>query len=151
MNTQDIIITVLSFGTPFNPHNKVFRTVTTLASFCNLENEEVLELLAGDLSNLVVCKPSTKGKGILVALQVNVPDLAEDPQIAIAGGPALNVSVVNKTGIEEFNHGLLPGVDNGLLPEPVNFSILAGELDVPDNSGVEKQTHKIYTPDIDPE
>ena len=90
MDARDIIVTALSPGTAFNGQNKIFRSVDTLAKFCSLEPGEVLDLLAGDLGNDVVCKPSTKGKGILVALKANVPAEPEDPQVVAVGGPALN-------------------------------------------------------------
>jgi hypothetical protein len=91
MNPRDIICTALTPGSPFNPKDKIFRSVNTLAAFCSMEPGEVLELLAGDLAPEVVCKPSPK-KGVLVALRAQLPPAqdGDGPQVVAVGGPALN-------------------------------------------------------------
>ena len=68
MNVTDKIITALTPGSIFNRNGLIFRSLGSLAAFAKLEEAEVLELLNGDLVDLVTCKPSARGKGILVAL-----------------------------------------------------------------------------------
>jgi len=85
MNKRDTIITALTAGTSFNGNAKVWRSVHTLAAFCDCETEEIMDLLAGDLGHLVTCKPSTQGKGILVALKDNLQN-AEQPHLPAPPG-----------------------------------------------------------------
>lgn len=73
MHPQDTIVTALTPGTPFNPKGLIYRSVISLAEITNLPYAEVLGLLAGDLAGMVSCKPSKKGKGLLVALKANIP------------------------------------------------------------------------------
>ncbi len=87
MNTTDKIITALTPGSIFNRNGLIFRSLSSLASFTELEEGEVLELLNGDLAGVVTCKPSTKGKGILVALTAQIPAEVEDGPVAIVAGP----------------------------------------------------------------
>lgn len=87
MNTTDKIVTALTPGSIFNRNGLVFRSLGSLASFTELEEDEVLALLNGDLSDLVTCKPSTKGKGILVALTAQIPAEEVDGPIAIVAAP----------------------------------------------------------------
>lgn len=90
MHPNDIIISVLTLGTPSNPNSKVFRDLGTLASFTGMAPADVLGILHGDLANLVVCKPSKKKLGqILVALKTNVPKkiVAEDGPVKIKALP----------------------------------------------------------------
>ncbi len=87
MNTTDKIITALTPGSIFNRNELIFRSLGSLASFTELEENEVLELLNGDLVDVVTCKPSAKGKGILVALTVQIPVEVPDGPVAIVAGP----------------------------------------------------------------
>jgi len=68
VNTNDRIITALTPGSIFNGSGLVWRSLNSLAQFAGLEENELIDLLNGDLAGVVTCKPSTKGKGILVAL-----------------------------------------------------------------------------------
>ena len=93
MDPRDIIVTALTPGTPFNTKERIWRSVGTLAAFCELEAGDVMALLVGDLADQVTCKPSgQEGKGILVALKANVNEAEEeaDPQVIVAGGPVMN-------------------------------------------------------------
>jgi hypothetical protein len=95
VNATDKIITALTPGSIFNRNGKVFRSISSLAQFAGLEEAEVLELLNGDLTDVVTCKPSKKGKGILVALTAQIPGpeviLADLDQplepVAVVAGP----------------------------------------------------------------
>ncbi len=78
MNTTDKIVTALTPGSIFNRNGMVFRSVASLAAFAGMEEDEILELLGGDLAQMVTCKPSKKGKGILVALTEQIPAEGEE-------------------------------------------------------------------------
>ncbi len=94
MNTRDVIVTALTPGSPFNRNGLIWRSIGALSQFAGLEPAETLELLAGDLADVATVRPSQTGMGLLAALRDNVPQAAnqgeEDPQVAIAGGPAYN-------------------------------------------------------------
>jgi len=87
VNTTDKIVTALTPGSIFNRNGLVFRSVGSLAEFAGMEDDEILELLNGDLAQLVTCKPSKKGKGILVALTAQIPIEEEDGPVAIVAAP----------------------------------------------------------------
>ncbi len=87
MNTADKIVTALTPGSIFNRNGLVFRSVNSLAEFAGIPSEEVLELLNGDMAQVVTCKPSKKGKGILVALTDQIPVLEEDGPVAVVAFP----------------------------------------------------------------
>ena len=87
MNTTDKIVTALTPGSIFNRNGHVFRSIATLAEFADMDQDEVLGLLNGDMAALVTCKPSKKGKGILVALTDQIPQQEEDGPVVVAAGP----------------------------------------------------------------
>ena len=87
MNATDKIITALTPGSIFNRNGLVFRSLGSLASFTEMEEDEVLALLNAELAELVTCKPSTKGKGILVALTEHIPAEEQDGPVQIAAVP----------------------------------------------------------------
>jgi hypothetical protein len=87
VNTTDKIVTALTPGSIFNRNGLIFRSLDSLAAFAEVEKDEVLDLLNGDLSDLVTCKPSAKHKGLLVALTAHVPAEVDDGPIAIVAGP----------------------------------------------------------------
>lgn len=89
MNPRDAIILALTPGSLFNSKGLVFRSTYTLAAFAGIEPGDVVDLLAGDLAQEVSCKPSKKGKGIMVALKAQLQAQPVEP-IKIAGGPAFN-------------------------------------------------------------
>lgn len=92
MNPNDSIIMALTPGTPFNAQNKVWRSLATLAQFARIPAAEVQDLLAGDLAEQVICRPSKHPeKGFLVALKAHVPAAPEN-QVQILGGPAVVVA-----------------------------------------------------------
>lgn len=93
MNPRDAIIMALTPGSPFNEKGLIFRSTQTLGAFAGIEPAEVLDLVAGDLSQDVSCKPSKKGKGIMVALKAQLAAQPAAP-IKIAGGPAFNAPLV---------------------------------------------------------
>lgn len=110
MNNQDIIITALTPGSPFNANNKIWRSVSTLSTFCECEPSDILEIIAGDLGQQVTCKPSTKGKGILVALR----DLAEVvplPEVFVEKSPEDQAGVVSPESKLHVNFDGLPEVE----------------------------------------
>ncbi len=87
MNSTDKIVTALTPGSIFNRNAHVFRSIMTLAQFAEMDEGDVLDILNGDLSGTVTCKPSAKGKGILVALTANVPQLEVGEPIHVTAGP----------------------------------------------------------------
>ncbi len=90
MNTHDRILATLNLGGPFNDKQRVWRRLSTVATFAEKENDELLEIFAGDMVDLVVLRPSAQGRGIMVALKANVPLEEPDPQVQIMGGNAVN-------------------------------------------------------------
>ncbi len=93
MNTRDRIITALTPGSAFNANGLIWRSVHALSQFAGVAPEEALELLAGDLADVVVVRPSQTGKGLLAALKEHVPHAAnqgQDEQVNAVGGPAFN-------------------------------------------------------------
>lgn len=107
MNARDRIITALTKGTPFNTNGLTWRSVDMLAQFAGMDPEETLDLLAGDLADLVAVRPSKTNKGLLAALKAEIPQAADpgdDVQVAVAGGPAFNAPIeeaVKDDGEEE--------------------------------------------------
>lgn len=99
MNSIDKIVAALTPGSIFNRNNLVFRSVDTLASFTGMEVNEVLELLNGDLVQLVTCKPSKKGKGILVAMTDQIP-VEGDPVAAEPPVPQVAILAENACQVE---------------------------------------------------
>lgn len=95
MNPRDVIVTSLTPGTPFNPKGKIYRSVKSLGVITGISEGDIMELLAGDLAALVSCKPSAKGKGLLVALKNQLP--AE--QVQVVGGPAFNPPAMMPMGL----------------------------------------------------
>lgn len=93
MNPRDAIIMALTPGSPFNEKGLIYRSTQTLGAFAGIEAGEVLDLIAGDLSAMVSCKPSKKGKGIMVALKAQLQAQPVAP-LKVAGGPAFNVPLV---------------------------------------------------------
>lgn len=111
MNTTDKIVTALTPGSIFNRNGLVFRSVASLASFAGMEEDEILELLGGDLAQMVTCKPSKKGKGILVALTDQIPaDDADQVQILAGNAIQAEAEVTDAPVVEEE-------VADGPLPE----------------------------------
>ncbi len=93
MNTRDRIITALTPGSAFNANGLVWRSIDALSQFAGVSSEEALELLAGDLADIAVVRPSQTGKGLLAALKVHVPQAAnkgQHEQVNALGGPAFN-------------------------------------------------------------
>ncbi len=93
MNTRDLIITALTPGTPFNSNNLIWRSIQALSQFAGCSLEETLELIAGDLADVAVVRPSAAGKGLLAALKEHIPQAANNGEgevVAVAGGPAFN-------------------------------------------------------------
>lgn len=99
LNPRDAIIAALTPGTPFNPHGYVFRSVSTLAQFAGVTNGEVMELILGDLSSQVQCKPNNKHpeQGVYAARRelaaLESQTQAEAPKIKILAGNAVQSSI----------------------------------------------------------
>jgi hypothetical protein len=93
MNPRDAIILALTPGTPFNDKGLVFRSADALGAFAGIETAEVMDLLVGDLAQLVTCKPSKKNKGVMVALKAQL-QAQPAAQVKIAGGPAFNAPLM---------------------------------------------------------
>lgn len=86
MNKVDTIVATLTPGSIFNRKGHVFRSIDVLKKFSGLEEEELFSMLDGDLVQMVTCKPSRRGRRVLVALTEHIP--AEDgEQICVAAGP----------------------------------------------------------------
>lgn len=89
MHQNDIIISVLTPGSPFNRKEKVWRSLETLATYTGLFAGEVLGILAGDLANQVCTKISKEPGKVLVALKSQLPEPGvEDVQIHVIAGNA---------------------------------------------------------------
>lgn len=92
MNALDRIITALTPGTAFNTNGLLWRSIQALSQFAGCSTEETLELIAGQLSDTVVVRPSKTGKGLLAAISANIPEgqLEQGEVMSIAGGNAFN-------------------------------------------------------------
>lgn len=134
MNTHDRILATLNLGGPFNDKQRVWRRLSTVATFAEKENDELLEIFAGDLAHLVVLRPSAAGRGIMVALKANVPEEEPDPQVQIMGGNAVNpdpVAEVVEGGLPAGQLGLVNAAPGGfdvhpIAPPPPNGPIPVG-------------------------
>lgn len=113
MNTTDKIVTALTPGSIFNGNGLLFRSLSSLAEFAGLPEDEVLELLNGDMSQVVTCKPSKKGKGILVAL---IEQLQLHQQQAEAGEPTVIAAMPVDQDVEEAIAAVVEAVEE----EPVH-------------------------------
>jgi hypothetical protein len=103
VNTNDRIIAALTPGSIFNRNGHVWRSLNSLTQFADLELGALIDVLNGDLSGLVTCKPSTADKGILVALTENltptVPDeTVEAVQVALAPDQVVEMEVTEIEG-----------------------------------------------------
>jgi len=103
VNPTDTIVTALTPGSIFNRNALVFRSVASLAEFTGLAENEVLDILNGDLVALVTCKPSKKGKGILVALTAAIVAQQNEPVVvaAIPVGPGAPIIEVDLDPLDE--------------------------------------------------
>ncbi len=101
MNTQDRIMAILTPGTMFNINGRVWRSMSTLCAYCEMESDPLLELLSAEFNDTVVLKPSDK-KGILIALKANIPPPEqENAPIVIAGGNVIAAHSHPVPGVEE--------------------------------------------------
>jgi hypothetical protein len=96
MDPVDAIGMALTPGTVFNQQNKVFRSAKALAQFANVDQGEVLSLVAENLAERVTIRPSAKRpeNGPLIALTEFIPDQPEHAvQVKIVGGNAVPVVI----------------------------------------------------------
>ncbi|KKM08015.1 hypothetical protein LCGC14_1728070, partial [marine sediment metagenome] len=122
MNAVDAIGMALTPGTVFNQQNKVFRSAKALAQFANVDQGEVLALVADNLAERVTIRPSTKRpeNGPLIALTEFIPQQPEEAVLVkIVGGNAVEPGGLG----EEADYNIEPGAK---VPE-VNFGGL-GDL-----------------------
>ena len=92
MDAVDAIGMALTPGTVFNQQNKVFRSAKALAQFANVDQGEVLALVAENLADRVTIRPSNKRpeNGPLIALTEFIPLQQENAvQVQIVGGNAI--------------------------------------------------------------
>lgn len=106
MNPLDALVMAMTPGTAFNQNNRVFRSAKALAQFANVEQGEVLELIANNLADRVTIRPSAKRpeNGPLIALTEFIPlqaEAAEAPQVVIAGGNAFQDEPMVKVAVAE--------------------------------------------------
>jgi len=71
----------------FNEKGHIWRSLKSMTSFCDMDEDQLLELMNAEMSDMIVLKPSTKGKGILVALKSNI--VVNDGPVQIMGGNAI--------------------------------------------------------------
>lgn len=115
MDAVDAIGMALTPGTVFNQQNKVFRSAKALAQFANVDQGEVLALVAENLADRVTIRPSNKRpeNGPLIALTEFIPLQQENAvQVKIVGGNAIEPDGL---GIEE---GKPAAGGFGVLPLP---------------------------------
>jgi hypothetical protein len=91
MDPVEAIGMALTPGTVFNQQNKVFRSAKALAQFANVDQGEVLSLVAENLAERVTIRPSAKRpeNGPLIALTEFIADAAEPALVKIMGGNAI--------------------------------------------------------------
>ena len=94
MNPVDAIVMALTPGSLFNQSEKVFRSAKALAQFANVEQGDVLQLIADNIAEQVTIRPSAKhpDNGPLIAMTEYVPEQAEHPeapQIRVVAGNAV--------------------------------------------------------------
>lgn len=121
MNIRDRVIIALTPGSPFNANALVWRSIEALAQFAGISAGQTLELLAGDLGDVAVVRPSAKG--LVAALKEHVPpadkvgDKPQDEQIAVAGGNAFPpLQEKNPCAQIDLGGGLVEP-DSGMLVE----------------------------------
>ena len=104
MDAVDAIGMALTPGTVFNQQNKVFRSAKALAQFANVDQGEVLSLVADNLAERVTIRPSAKRpeNGPLIALTEFIPDQAEPALVQIMGG---NAVAACEQGVDELDEG----------------------------------------------
>ena len=98
MDAVDAIGMALTPGTVFNQQNKVFRSAKALAQFANVDQGEVLALVAENLADRVTIRPSNKRpeNGPLIALTEFIPLQQENAvQVKIVGGNAVDPDGLN--------------------------------------------------------
>ena len=108
MNAVDAIGMALTPGTVFNQQNKVFRSAKALAQFANVDQGEVLALVADNLAERVTIRPSTKRpeNGPLIALTEFIPQQPEEAVLVkIVGGNAVEPGGLG----EEADYNIEPG------------------------------------------
>lgn len=115
MDAVDAIGMALTPGTVFNQQNKIFRSAKALAQFANVDQGEVLALVADNLADRVTIRPSAKRpeNGPLIALTEFIPDQVENAvMVKIVGGNA--VEAVGAEAVEAAPLEAQPG-DNALM------------------------------------
>ncbi len=99
MNSRDAILKALTPNDMFNQKALIWRSISTLAQFAGVKQEEVLGILDEHFQNLVSVRPNGKypHNGPLVALNEHIqPDPpAEDPQVAATGVDAIGAAIAN--------------------------------------------------------
>lgn len=135
MNPQDIIVTALTPGSPFNEKGLIYRSVESLSAIVGLPTGEIMGLLAGDLAGMVSCKPSKKGKGLLVALKANLPPA--QPQPALVGVAVHEAPLGHPAGIPGFGYvgGQINAVPVAGQPMPLQEkleAVFADDIDEAD-------------------
>lgn len=130
MNTHDRILASLALGGPFNDKAHVWRSLATVAAFAGKDNDEVLELIVGDLAEVIVLRPSTKKPGtLMVAIKANIP--AEEPgPLVVMGGNAVPPGLTDCPGEvpqAELDMVPLPGAGCGPLPQQMVEDLMGGK------------------------
>ncbi len=148
MNSRDAILKALTPNDMFNQKGLIWRSISTLAQFAAVKQEEVLGILDEHFQNLVSVRPNGKypGNGPLVALNeyIQPGPPAEDPQVAEVGhgtvaaaiegsvAAAANGDVPAPADAPFFGHG--PEVEN-----PHGEAVEAGEVITVEVSGAESE------------
>jgi len=91
MNPQDAIMMALTPGSPFNPKGLVFRTASSLCAFSGQSMDRVLDILAGDLSQIVTMKPSKKNPQVLMVARRDLAEELEKKKLAAKAAAPIKV------------------------------------------------------------
>ena len=113
MNSRDAILKALTPNDMFNQKALIWRSISTLAQFAGVKQEEVLGILDEHFQNLVSVRPNGKypHNGPLVALNEHIqPDPpADDPQVAGVDHGAVAAAI---EGVAAAANGDVPAVTN---------------------------------------
>lgn len=141
MDAVDAIGMALTPGTVFNQQNKVFRSAKALAQFANVEQGEILALVADNLANRVTIRPSAKRpeNGPLIALTEYIPAQEEKAvMVKIVAGNAVEIAEGGEVAEVATPEDILAGAVDGIAVEQAldEDEVVALQANDPDDEEV---------------
>lgn len=141
MNSRDAILKALTPNDMFNQKALIWRSISTLAQFAGVKQEEVLGILDEHFQNLVSVRPNGKhpSNGPLVALNEHIQPgpPAEDPQAAGPDVDAIGAAIAN-----------VAAAANGDVPAPADVPFFDHDPEVENPHGEAVESDSVITVEV---